>query len=74
MNDTAPAYGLWFLVIINSAIFTLFAFSCSEPQSKREWRSVSGHAVHRDVRLPAGELCSVGLVAEPLSERPFVLA
>ncbi|MEE9140161.1 MAG: isoprenylcysteine carboxylmethyltransferase family protein [Alphaproteobacteria bacterium] len=35
----APAYGLWFLVIINSAIFILFAFSFFKPQTKRDWRS-----------------------------------
>ncbi len=39
MTDTVPAYGLWLLVIINSAIFILFAFSFSEPQTKRDWRS-----------------------------------
>ncbi len=38
MNDT-PAYGLWSLVIINSAIFIFFAFSFAKPQSKRDWRS-----------------------------------
>jgi protein-S-isoprenylcysteine O-methyltransferase Ste14 len=38
MNET-PAYGLWSLVIINSAIFILFAFSFAKPQSKRDWRS-----------------------------------
>jgi len=39
MNDTPPAYGLWFLVIVNSAIFILFAFSFFRPRSKRDWRS-----------------------------------
>ena len=39
MTDTAPAYGLWSLVIINSAIFIFFAFSFFKPQSKRDWRS-----------------------------------
>ncbi len=38
MNDI-PAYGLWALVIINSAIFIIFAFSFAKPQSKRDWRS-----------------------------------
>ena len=38
-TETAPAYGLWSLVIINSAIFILFAFSFFKPQSKRDWRS-----------------------------------
>jgi len=39
MNDTVPAYGLWSLVIINSAIFIFFAFSFFKPQTKRDWRS-----------------------------------
>jgi protein-S-isoprenylcysteine O-methyltransferase Ste14 len=38
-TETAPAYGLWSLVIINSAIFIIFAFSFAKPQSKRDWRS-----------------------------------
>lgn len=39
MRDDAPAYGLWFLVVVNSAIFILFAFSFFKPQTKRDWRS-----------------------------------
>ena len=33
------AYGLWSLVIINSLIFVIFAFSFSHPKTKRDWRS-----------------------------------
>jgi protein-S-isoprenylcysteine O-methyltransferase Ste14 len=33
------AYGLWPLVVINSAIFILFAFSFSKPRTVRDWRS-----------------------------------
>ena len=33
------AYGLWSLVIINSAVFIIFAFSFAKPQSRRDWRS-----------------------------------
>jgi protein-S-isoprenylcysteine O-methyltransferase Ste14 len=40
----APAYGLWSLVIINSAIFIIFAFSFAKPQTKRDWRSFSAFA------------------------------
>lgn len=29
MSHDAPGYGLWFLVIFNSAIFIMFAFSFS---------------------------------------------
>ncbi len=39
--EEAPAYGLWSLVIINSAIFIIFAFSFSKPRTKRDWRSFS---------------------------------
>lgn len=34
-----PAYGLWSLVIINSLIFIIFAFSFAKPQNPRDWRS-----------------------------------
>ena len=33
-------YGLWALVIINSAIFIFFAFSFIKPKSKTDWRSL----------------------------------
>ena len=36
-----PAYGLWSLVIINSLVFIIFAFSFAKPQSPRDWRSFS---------------------------------
>ncbi len=35
------AYGLWSLVILNSLIFIIFAFSFFKPQTKRDWRSFS---------------------------------
>lgn len=38
MND-APSYGLWSLVILNSLVFIIFAFSFTKPQSPRDWRS-----------------------------------
>ena len=41
MHDDVPAYGLWSLVIINSAIFIFFAFSFFKPQTKRDRRSFS---------------------------------
>lgn len=39
MSEQAPAYGLWWLVILNSAIFIMFAFSFFKPQTPRDWRS-----------------------------------
>lgn len=34
-----PAYGLWPLVIINAAIFIIFAFSFTKPKTAADWRS-----------------------------------
>ena len=39
--EEAPAYGLWSLVVINSAVFILFAFSFTKPRTSRDWRSFS---------------------------------
>src|SRR5215207_11292 len=39
MNTSSPAYGLWSLVILNSAVFIIFAFSFTRPRTKRDWRS-----------------------------------
>jgi protein-S-isoprenylcysteine O-methyltransferase Ste14 len=37
--EHTTAYGLWLLVIVNSALFIAFAFSFTHPQTKRDWRS-----------------------------------
>lgn len=42
MSAGAPAYGLWSLVAINVAVFTIFAFSFTRPQTARDWRSFGG--------------------------------
>ena len=39
MNHDTSAYGLWSLVIINSLVFIIFAFSFTRPKSPRDWRS-----------------------------------
>jgi protein-S-isoprenylcysteine O-methyltransferase Ste14 len=41
MNNETPAYGLWGLVLVNSAVFVLFAYSFFKPQTLRDWRSFS---------------------------------
>ena len=38
-STDVPAYGLWSLVIVNSAIFVMFAFSFFKPKTKRDWRT-----------------------------------
>ncbi len=40
MTET-PAYGLWSLVVINSLVFIIFAFSFTKPRTRRDWRSFS---------------------------------
>ena len=35
-----PAYGLWSLVIIDSLVFIIFAFSFATPRTGRDWRSL----------------------------------
>ena len=39
MTNADASYGLWLLVVINSAVFIIFAFSFFKPHSKRDWRS-----------------------------------
>ncbi len=39
MTDQIPQYGLWSLVVVNSAIFIIFAFSFFKPKTARDWRS-----------------------------------
>ncbi len=41
MTHDAPAYGLWLLVVLNSAVFIMFAFSFFKPNTARDWRSFS---------------------------------
>ncbi|MBI2798038.1 isoprenylcysteine carboxylmethyltransferase family protein [Candidatus Saccharibacteria bacterium] len=36
----SQAYNLWWLVILNAAIFVIFAFSFTKPRTKRDWRSL----------------------------------
>jgi protein-S-isoprenylcysteine O-methyltransferase Ste14 len=39
MNESMSAYGLWSLVIINSVVFIVFAYTFFKPQTIRDWRS-----------------------------------
>ena len=39
MNQETQAYGLWSLVVINSLVFIIFAFSFTKPRTPRDWRS-----------------------------------
>src|SRR5512134_2922002 len=44
MSQDASAYGLWALVVFNSAVFLMFAFSFARPRSARDWRSFGAFA------------------------------
>ena len=38
--DSANGYGLWMLVVLNSALFIFFAFSFIKPKTTIDWRSL----------------------------------
>ena len=44
MNHDQPAYGLWLLVVFNSAIFIMFAFSFFKPNTARDWRTFGAYS------------------------------
>jgi len=44
MSANASAYGLWSLVLLNSALFIIFAFSFYRPKTSRDWRSFGMYA------------------------------
>ncbi|MHB1135074.1 MAG: isoprenylcysteine carboxylmethyltransferase family protein, partial [Chloroflexota bacterium] len=39
MLSEGSDYGLWSLVLVNTAIFVIFAFSFTRPRTWRDWRS-----------------------------------
>ena len=47
MHDNVPAYGLWSLVLLNSAVFIFFAFSFFKPKSPRDWPSLRKYTASR---------------------------
>ena len=46
-----PAYGLWSLMLINSAVFIIFAFSFFKPKTKRDWRTFGGFSALLTIRF-----------------------
>ena len=65
-HDTVPAYGLWGLVIINTAVFVIFAFSSNQRRAATgvplaPSRPSSSRCSPRDVRLPAYDLPPLGM-------------
>jgi protein-S-isoprenylcysteine O-methyltransferase Ste14 len=42
MTSDDSGYNLWFLVILNSLIFIVFAFSFVAPKTKLDWRAFGG--------------------------------
>jgi protein-S-isoprenylcysteine O-methyltransferase Ste14 len=43
-DNATPAYGLWLPVVLNSAVFVMFAFSFFKPQTARDWRTFGAFA------------------------------
>ena len=46
MSDDS-GYGLWSLVIVNSVIFILFAYTFFKPRTGRDWRSFGAFSAWR---------------------------
>lgn len=44
MTHETSGYGLWTLVVLNSALFLMFAFSFFKPQTARDWRTFGAFA------------------------------
>ena len=44
MDHDTTAYGLWMLVVLNSAIFIMFTFSFFKPATARDWRTFGAFA------------------------------
>ena len=44
MTHEASGYGLWTLVVLNSALFLMFAFSFFKPNTARDWRTFGAFA------------------------------
>ena len=44
MTSTDGAYGLWGLVLVNSALFIGFAYSFFKPMNLRDWRSFGAYS------------------------------
>jgi protein-S-isoprenylcysteine O-methyltransferase Ste14 len=53
-HDSAPAYGLWSLVVINSLVFIIFAFSFTKPKTARDWRSFGPFHVASNILIFGG--------------------
>ena len=44
-------YGLWFLVVVNTAVVLLFAASFFRPTHKRDWRTFGAFSLPRPCSL-----------------------
>ncbi len=44
MKHDQPAYGLWLLVVLNSAVLIMFAYSFFKPATVRDWRTFGSFA------------------------------
>ncbi len=70
-HESVPAYGLWSLVIVNSAVFILFAFSFFKPKTPRDWRSFGAFSSFLVALFAemygADDLSALGLAADSVS-------
>ena len=64
MNDNG--YGLWFLVVFNSALVILFAVSFFHPRSKRDWRVFGAAGIYKSALRRS--ITPAAAVTAPLSD------
>ena len=75
MSTETSAYGLWGLVIVNSLVFILFAYTFFKPRTGRDWRSFGAFSAFlvalftEMYGFPPHDLSVVRLAADPLSRR-----
>ena len=57
------SYGLWVLVILNSAMFIFFVFSFTKPKAQRDWRSLEAFFCCADMHQ--GDICRLQVAPRP---------
>ncbi len=71
MSAGLPAYGLWSLVVINVAVFAIFAFSFTRPRTARDWRKGKKHPCLRNELYAASRaMPSLSRAMAQLGDRP----
>lgn len=58
------AYGLWPLVVLNTALFVIFAAGFFRPRTRRDWRAMGAYARVRHPQYDALLLIMIGFLLQ----------